>query len=269
MQGERITPGTLKSKFNWTLAGLALTGLTLLTAPAAFAQNSKTGVGMSAVMSVNSANDTQNLAAATNWNTVISSVIRVATWDDLVFNVALQCGMVTDTTVQSKGGNKGSSTATGDIKVRVRVAAADADDNPVGGWMYASPNADTVNLDGDPITAEANSGVTYCARSQTLEAEFAGLDCWADDTGLVTCLNDESVRLLLKTLSAHAFNFFITDLTSGDYVIEVQAVADTTTQIGCTGDGCSLGDAKAHAFVGLGTMHVDEVRLLKNTVLAQ
>ncbi|MCZ6872633.1 MAG: hypothetical protein O7G88_03740 [bacterium] len=264
-----MTTALLKSKLNWTLAGMALAGLTLFATPAVFAQNSKTAVGISAVMSLGSATDTLDLAASSNWSTIIRSYIRVATWDDLAFDVALQCGMVTDTTVKSHGGNKGSSTAEGDIKVRVRVAAVDADSNPVGNWIYADPNADVVNLDGNEISSAANSGVTYCSRSQTLEARFAGLNCWVDDLGFVTCTDDESVRLLLKTLSAHAFNFFVTDLKSGEYVVEVQAVADTTTDVGCTGDGCSLGEASAHAFIGLGTMHIDEIRLLKNTVLMQ
>lgn len=267
-----MTNGSLKSKFNWTLAGMALAGLTLFTTPAAFAGNAKVGAGIAKVMSVGSASDGLGVADSGNWDTIISSVIRVATWDDLAFDVALQCGMATDTTVKSQGGSKGSSTAAADIKVRVRVAPADADGNQAGEWIYAQPNADIVNIDGEAITPEANSGVTYCSRSQTLEAEFAGLNCTVDDLGVVTCTDDESVRLLLKTLNAHAFNFFVLDLVSGDYVVEVQAIADTSTDIGCTpAEGeteCSLGDASAHAFVGLGTMHVDEIRFVKNTVLS-
>lgn len=261
--------GSLKSKLNCSLLGMALVGLTCFATPAAFAQNSKTGAAISAVMSVNSASDSFEAAFSNNWATIVRSYIRVPNWMDLAFDVSLQCGMVTDTTVKSRNGNKSSSTAEGDIKVRVRVAAVDGKNNPVGDWLYAQPNADIVDFNGNGINPKENSGVTYCSRSQTLEAQLGGLDCMVDDQGIVTCMDDESIRLLLKTLSAHAFNFFVTDLSSGDYVIEVQAIADTTTEVGCSGEECVLGDASAHAFVGLGTMHVDEIRLIKNTVLTQ
>lgn len=261
--------GSIRSNLNLKFLGLALVGISLFTSSSAIAQNAKTGAAISAVMSVKSSTDSFDAAFSNNWGTIIRSYVRVPSWMDLAFDVSLQCGMVTDTTVKSRNGNKSTSTAEGDIKVRVRVAAVDADNNPVGDWLYAQPNADIVDINGNGINPKENSGVTYCSRSQTLEAQLGGLDCTVDDSGIVTCADDESIRLLLKTLSAHAFNFFVTDLASGDYVIEVQAIADTTTDVGCTGEGCLLGEAAAHAFVGLGTMHVDEIRLIKNTVLSQ
>ena len=264
-----MTNGSLKSKLSVMFLSLAVVGSSFFTTPVANAQNAKTGAAISAVMSVKSSTDAFDAAFSNNWSTIIRSYVRVPSWMDLAFDVSLQCGMVTDTTVKSRNGNKSTSTAEGDIKVRVRVAAVDSDNNPIGDWLYAQPNADIVDLNGNGISPKENSGVTYCSRSQTLEAQLGGLDCTVDDLGMVLCADDESIRLLLKTLSAHAFNFFVTDLSSGDYVIEVQAIADTATEVGCSGEGCLLGEAAAHAFVGLGTMHVDEIRLIKNTVLSQ
>ncbi len=72
----------------------------------------------------NSANDT-------GWVDVLETTIKTSSQKDLVFDVALQCGIVTDTTVKSSGGSQSSATARANIAVRVLVdgVAAEPDNS--------------------------------------------------------------------------------------------------------------------------------------------
>ena len=154
--------------------------------------------------------------------------------------MALQCGLVTDTTVKSHSGKTDGATAKSHISVRIKVTY-DGETDPV----YALP--------GDEFL-----GVTYCSRVQTLEAKFAGLNCTADANGKVTCVDPEELRLLLSTLNANAFNYIITGVPVGTHTVEVQARAKTNAGT----FGTELGSASAEAFVGLGSLFVDEVQLI-------
>src|SRR5262249_11562952 len=57
----------------------------------------------------------------TGWQDVLRTQIKTSAQKDLVFDAAMQCGIVTDTTVKSVGGNQSSATARGTISVRVLV----------------------------------------------------------------------------------------------------------------------------------------------------
>ncbi len=74
-----------------------------------------------------------------------------------------------------------------------------------------------------------------------------------------SCLEPEEVSLLLETLTANAFNFYYGPTDSGVYEIEVQAKAHATAELFDT----QLGAAKGEAFVGLGSMLVETIRLIK------
>ncbi len=186
--------------------------------------------------------------------TVLQNYIKMPNQKDLKFDVALQCGIVTDTTVRSKGGNKDEAQAYGKINVRVKLTNIDT-----GEVRYAEPSEGKL-VDGTPM------GVTYCSRVQRLEAKFAGLNCTVDlgpespTYGQVSCEDPEELSLLLGTLNANAFNFYSGDITPGVWQIEVQARAETNIELG----GSTLGQAHAEAFVGLGSMHVDNSRLIKD-----
>lgn len=179
----------------------------------------------------------------TGWITVLQNFIKMPNQKDLCMDVALQCGLVTDTTVKSVGGERDISEAKGSIRVRVKVT------HPDGSFEYALP------LEED----NPDLGVTYCYRLQRLEAKFAGLNCTAGLDGVVTCTEPEELRLLLETLSAHAFNFYMADVSPGIHKIEVQARAQTGADL----VGSELGKGGAEAFVGLGSMCVHNSRLIK------
>jgi hypothetical protein len=232
------------SKLTYAVVGVALA---MAAASPAVAQNSKAAGATSTLTMYQEGNSYVDVNG-------MAMDIRVPQQEDLTFDVALQCSLATETEVKTKGGNRASATAEAGIKVRVRIEDLDGDGNVIDGTArYASPNAD--------IGEAANTGVTYCRRSQTLEAVLQGqidlascvdADGNFDATGCL--LTDEEIKLVLSTLSAHSFNFFTYDLVSGDYRITVEANPDTGTSA-TTGS-----TASATALIGLGTMVVDEVR---------
>jgi hypothetical protein len=270
------------------------------------------------------------------WANILETQIKTPNQKELAFGVALQCGLITDTTVRSKGGNKDGSEAEGSIRVRVQVEAPD------GSIRYALPSEEN----------NSDLGVTYCKRFQKLEASFAGLNCFAapypvlgycdgyvqgvcdiggtyectvgsndgggcvehsdcdeqgtctsgdvgtdctantdcdiaggiegtceanvctagkigescsiaDDcdlaAGAVYCLDPEELRLVLDTLNANAFNFILPNVVPGVQTIRVQAKANANVAL----SGTQLGSSNASAFVGLGSMLVESVRMIK------
>jgi hypothetical protein len=167
---------------------------------------------------------------------VLATQIKTSSQKDLVFDVAMQCGIVTDTTVTSSGGSQSSATARGTIAVRVLVDGEAAE--PDG------------SIDANQDEAE---GVVYCDRIQTLAAKFAGLNCSADpNTGVVTCADPEELQLILRTLNANAFNFAKTDVGVGVHNVVVQARATAAVNFDDDAPGGAL--AGAEAFAGAGSM---------------
>ena len=218
------------------------------------AQNAKSAIATSSAILIDSTDQTHS------WDPVLASFVRVPQQEDLVFDVALQCGLYTDTLVKSSGGNKDTSSAEASVAVRVAIqeflGVDGAGDDILGEPSYALPNGD--------------GGVVYCKRRQVLSATLQGiienLLCFPEnDAGVPTfdpdapgCdLADEEIQLILETLNANAFNFIAMDLTSGDYKVTVEAeiTSDTSSQ---------KGSADAKGMIGLGSMVVDEVRFVRN-----
>lgn len=228
-------------KLAYLLAGISLAAF---MAVPALAQNSKAG---------GTTTDLTVMTAGNSWFDVsgMGTDIRVSQQTDLTLDVAMQCALATDTNVKTKGGAKASATAQAGVKVRVRIQALDKGEL-VGPAWYAEPSAD--------LEADVDSGVTYCYRSQTLEAVLQGQidleSCIVEGvfTPSACELTDEEIRLILSTLSVHAFNFFTYNLASGDYRLTVEANPDTGTS------STEGSEASATALIGLGSMVVDEVR---------
>ncbi len=188
----------------------------------------------------------------TGWATVMKSYIKVPNDKGLGFDVAVQTGLITFTEVLSRHGNKESANASGRISIRVKLTDEDNNEH------FASPS------EGDD--ALGDKGVTYNYRFQELSATFQGL-C-IDETGTIIVDGDgnldcdnEAVSLLLQTLTANSFNFYYGTTDSGVYKIEVQARAQADANVfGVEAKGSAMGEA----FVGLGSMFVETVRLIHN-----
>ena len=229
--------------------GLVLGAVAVVLAVPAQAQSSKAAwrfeelIGLSA----NTGGTTD-----TDWVDILTTHIKTPNLKELAIGVSLQCGLVTDTTVRSKNGDLDSSASRGKIAVRVQITQPDRT------IVYAEPD-NGADLDTDiPLNSE---GVTYCDRYQKLAARFSGLNCTADlTTGAVTCADPEELQLILKTLSAHHFNFLHANAVPGVQKVVVQARAQAGMLLG----GTELGDAAAEAFVGAGALSVETIRLVKD-----
>jgi hypothetical protein len=81
----------------------------------------------------------------------------------------------------------------------------------------------------------------------------------ANENGVVTCTDPETLRLLLKTLDANHFNFLHANAVPGIQTVEVQAKAAA----GVARGGTRLGAAGAEAFVGAGALYVETIRPIK------
>lgn len=189
----------------------------------------------------------------TGWVDILTTHIKTPNAKELAMGVSLQCGLVTDTTVRSKNGDLDSSSARGRIRVRVAIT------QPNGQVVYGQPN-NGADLESDIAFDGTGGGLTYCDRYQKLEARFSGLRCTANNLGEVTCADPEELRLLLKTLNAHHFNFIHANAIPGIHKITVQARAQAGVQLG----GTQLGAAGAEAFAGAGALSVETIRLVKD-----
>src|SRR5262245_10929792 len=238
------------------VAALVLTGIgvavglgvsSLTRVGAAGFPASKAAVAIDNLISLSAAATVPATPGDTDWVDVLRTQIKTSSQKDLAFDVALQCGIVTDTTVKSTGGQTSSATARANISVRVWVNDELA--SPFNGGADANGPRDA-----------AAEGIVYCDRIQTLNAKFAGLNCTAGAGGVVTCTTPEELELILKTLDANAFNFAKADVGVGVHTITVQARAQANVAF----DAISGALSGAQAFTGAGSMLVEEVRLVKD-----
>jgi hypothetical protein len=176
---------------------------------------------------------------AQDWTTVLENTLKTPNQKDLFIDVSLECGLYTRTLVKSAG-SRDTSVAEAGVKVRVLVD-------------------DTEAYPGE---------VVFCRRTQTLSALFGGILESCTDGSVPGSLPDgtitndectwtnEELELILDTMNANAFNFVLDDLGPGEHTVSVQARIDTNTDV-------DTGEADAWATIGMGSMTVEEVRLIK------
>ena len=154
---------------------------------------------------------------------LLTQTIKTANMKDLFIDVSLLSGLYTQTEVKSQGGNKDTSMAASGVVVLVRV--------------------DDVNVFPGPVV--------FNARFQQLSATLQGI---IDENHIITA--PEVIELIIATLSANSFSFIVTDLDAGMHTVKVFAkcVAAAANQ---------KGSASAKAAIGLGSVTVEEVRMVK------
>jgi hypothetical protein len=215
--------------------GVALIMPSTNASPLAGGPSAKSTVQLSAVNLL----DTDAQAASADpegWSTLLRNTLKTPNGADLMTSVALETGLLTKTTVQSKGGKKNTTTAEAFVEVRVLV-------------------------DGE----EAYPGrVKFDARTQTLSATLEGIigGCLSIDdlTGAIVldedCVEPEEIELVLETMRASSFDFLYPNASSGDHMIELQARIGSMVSDG--------GMANAVATIGKGCLSVESARLIKD-----
>jgi hypothetical protein len=198
----------------------------------------------------------------TGWTRIFTQDIKTPNGKDLFINVSLECGLTTDTTVMSRKLARAVAEAEAVVEVRVLV-----DGVPVA----VNGNVDE-NGDPDPDT-----DITFARRNQKLIAEFAGdfSDCMTvDETGKVivdwTCVDFETLQLILDTMSANSFNFIVPNLSADLHTVAIEAKlsykADgnlITEEIEQEIYDMAKGLAAARAYLGNGSVTIETVRMIK------
>ena len=110
-------------------------------------------------------------------------------------------------------------------------------------------------------TNNGSFGVVLDSRVQTLTQTLS--DCVVNVTvggvaGSGTCTFDSTIDLILKTTSAHTYNFIFPNVGQGVYYVVIQVGVDSAATV--SGSGVAVGSA---AF-GLGSLTVETVRLVHN-----
>lgn len=206
-------------------------GLSALATSPVMAQSSK---------AVAAFNDWGLSAVSATGSELMSLQIKTANYSDLMIDVAAQCNLTTRT--------KGKT-------------ATDADGIVADTASATAGLGIKIELDGEPAQVIIPSNaVTFCKRSQTLTVELgqALANCSIVDgslTGENCTLDDQSVELILDTLSTHSFNYTIPDVGPGWHTIKV---------IGVLTDETEVGDATANAVFGVVSTAVEEVRFVKD-----
>jgi hypothetical protein len=242
--------------------------LVLLTTTAAFAQSSKataainTAVGCTLQTSTTigdtvpqTCHDLFGGAAVTvtadNFATIMSASIKVSNSQSLFVSPSLVAGLYTETKVKNQPGTTSSSTVAGGVFLRAIIT-----NQATGAVTVAYPAAAcTPDILGCHADANGNFGVTLDSRVQQLTQSIS--NCIVNvGTTTGTCTFDLTTDLVLKTTSAHTFNFIFPSVGVGSYTISIQAAvnADAIT----SGQATAVGGAA----YGLGSLTVESVRLV-------
>ena len=185
------------------------------------------------VMSVAYTDDINDFAFDFDGDEILEQTIKTANDKDLFIDVSLQSGVFTGTTVKSKNMQRDTSAAAAAVLLRV--------------WIDKGTDDERLAFPGV---------IVYNARLQVLTAILQGEITGLDAEGDPIIDRPEEIGLFIGTLSANSFNFIVDDLSSGMHTVTVDAACASAAM---NQQGC----AQAVAVIGLGSMTVEEVRMVK------
>jgi hypothetical protein len=179
------------------------------------------------------------------------ATMKVPQDKELLVGLSAEVLLITDTSIKGKEG--GAARALAYAQGYVTISAC-----PVAG--------------GECVTAEPGS-VTLADRFQILDGTFGGVleSCTdVDGNGAVDVpgectFSDESIGLILDTLSSHHFNFVLPDMDQGEY--DIKATFSTAACHEISSDGDASGSTFAGAAIGKYMMTVQQVRATKGGII--
>ena len=185
------------------------------------------------VMSVAYTTSINDFAGDFDGDEILEQTIHTANDKDLFIDVSLQSAVFTGTTVKSKDMQRDTSAAAAAVLLRVWIDKDTPDE------VLAFPGV-----------------IVYNARLQVLTAVLQGEITGLDTEGKPVIDRPEEIGLFIGTMSANSFNFIVDDLDSGMHTVTVEAACASAAM---NEKGC----AQAVAVIGLGSMTVQEVRMVK------
>jgi hypothetical protein len=194
-----------------------------------------------------------------NFVTVMNTTIKVSNSQSLFVSPSLVTALYTRTSTSTSPKNTSTAIAEGGIFLRAIVTNQATGAVQVG-YPVAACDPNSVILGCQLVGGKF--GVTLDARVQTLTQTIS--DCVVNVVvggvaGSGTCDFTSTIDLILKTTSAHTFNFIFPNVGVGVYTVEIQAAVNADA----SALGLSVGTgAVGGAAYGLGSLTVESVRLV-------
>ena len=187
-----------------------------------------------------------------NFATIMSSTIKVSNSQSLFVSPSLVAGLYTQTkTKNSPGGGTSTAIAAGGVFLRA-IVTNQATGVVTVGYPVAVCTTDILGCHAD---TNGTFGVTLDARIQQLDQTISAcVVTVGSSTG--SCTFDLTTNLILKTTSAHTFNFIFPAVGVGTYTVAIQAAVNADAAV--SGSGTAVGAAA----YGLGSLTVESVRLV-------
>jgi hypothetical protein len=185
-----------------------------------------------------------------NFATIMTSTIKVSNSQSLFVSPSLVTGLYTQTKTKTSPGTTSQAVAEGGVFLRAIITNNATGEVQIG---YPVNVCDASILGCSPVGDDY--GVTLDSRLQSLTQSIS--DCIvnvADTTG--TCTFDLTTDLILKTTSAHSFNFIFPNVGVGVYTVQIQAAVNSRATT--SGYATAIGGAA----YGLGSVTVESVRLV-------
>jgi hypothetical protein len=185
---------------------------------------------------------------------IMRSTIKVSNSQSLFVSPSLVTGLYTQTKTRTSPGASSTATAAGGVFLRAIVTNQATGEVQVGYPVAAcKPGVLGCELVGGKY------GVTLDSRVQTLTQDIS--TCVVNVVvggvaGTGTCDFTSTIDLMLKTTSAHTFNFIFPSVGVGVYDVSIQTAVNANASV------INLGTAVGGAAYGLGSLTVESVRLV-------
>jgi len=195
----------------------------------------------------------EQLQASNQWVTIMRKPMKVSNSQSIIVSPSLVTGLYTQTRTKTNTGTTSTAEAMGGVYLR--AVLEDAAGNEVA---EAAPLSSCAGGVLGCQTVAGKWGVELDTRVQTLSqslSECTVFDLTGTESG--TCSFTSTIDFILKTTSAHTFNFVFPNVGQGTYHVTIKAAVASSANI-IEGSGTAVGAA---AF-GLGSMVVESVRFV-------
>ncbi len=194
---------------------------------------------------------------ADNFVTIMSNTIKLSNSQSLFVSPSLVTGLYTQTKTKTTTGSSSTAIAEGGVFLRA-VVVNQATGVETVGYPVAVCSPGVL---GCQLVGGQNYGVVLDSRVQTLTQQLS--DCVVNVvvggvSGSGTCQFDSTIDLILKTTSAHTFNFIFPNVGVGMYTVKIQAAVNANATLTSGSSGTAVGGAA----YGLGSLTVESVRLV-------
>ena len=185
-----------------------------------------------------------------NFASIMTATIKTSNSQSLFVSPSLVTGLYTRTKTRTSTGSTSTATAMGGVFLRAVITNQGTGEVQTG-FPVAACAGDVLGCS----LVGGKYGVTLDSRVQTLTQTLS--DCVVSvGTSTGTCTFSLTTDLILKTTSAHTFNFIFPNVGVGTYTVAIQAAVSADAS--ASGTATAIGAAA----YGLGSLTVESIRLV-------